>query len=210
MPPYIAEKKYNYLALGDSYTIGERVPPSDNFPNQVYQELLNSSIKINPPRIIARTGWTTDELESGIVYANNTDPLLPSYDFVSLLIGVNNQYRGRSIDSYKPEFEQLLKKAINFSGNHPEKVVVISIPDWGVTPFAIGRDRAQIAREIDAYNEANKQISLLYKVEYIDITPWTREAATDISLLASDGLHPSAIEYKRWADKIAAYFKTKL
>lgn len=206
----IIEKKYTYLALGDSYTIGESVPASDNFPNQLVSSMLNNAIPFLPARIIAKTGWTTDELESGIIASNNENPLLNSYDFVSLLIGVNNQYRGRSVDNYKTEFEELLRKAIHYAGDKTDRVVVLSIPDWGVTPFATGRDRAQIAREIDAYNAANKQIALQYNVHYIDITPWTREAVTDNSLLASDGLHPSGKQYKRWAERIAAFFKSKI
>jgi lysophospholipase L1-like esterase len=186
------------------------VLPQDNFPNQLFSMIKNDGVDFQPPRIIARTGWTTDELEAGIIAANNSDSLLSSYDFVSLLIGVNNQYRGRSVDNYKPEFEELLKKAIAYTGNKAERVVVLSIPDWGVTPFAAGRDRAQIAREIDAYNAANKQIAEQYHVHYIDITPWTREAATDHSLLASDGLHPSGKEYKRWAERIAVLFRQPL
>ena len=206
----ITEKKYTYLALGDSYTIGESVPSADNFPNQLVSSMLNNAIPFLPARIIAKTGWTTDELEAGIEMANNTSPLLKSYDFVTLLIGVNNQYRGRSTDNYKPAFEALLRKAIQFAGDKADHVVVISIPDWGVTPFANGRDRAQIAQEIDAYNAVNKQVANQYSVHYIDITPWTREAATDITLLANDRLHPSAKEYKRWAESIQTYLKTKL
>ncbi len=205
--PQQTAKKYYYLALGDSYTVGEMLPPQDNFPNQFYAMMKNDSVNFQFPRIIARTGWTTDELEGGIVAANNADPLRSTYDFVSLLIGVNNQYRGRSVENYKPEFEELLKKAIDYAGNKAEMVVVLSIPDWGVTPFADGRDRAQIAREIDTYNAANKQIAEQYHVHYIDITPWTREAAADISLLAPDGLHPSGKEYKRWAGSLAVLFK---
>ena len=200
-------KKYYYLALGDSYTIGEMVLPPDNFPSQVYALMRNNAVDFQPPRIIARTGWTTDELEGGIVTANNADPLRSTYDFVSLLIGVNNQYRGRSVDNYKSEFEELLKRSIAYAGNKAERVVVLSIPDWGVTPFADGRDRAQIAKEIEAYNTVNKKIAEQYHVHYIDITPWTREAAADNSLLASDGLHPSAKEYKRWAEQIIILFK---
>ncbi len=210
MPNSVVAKKYTYLALGDSYSIGEMVPAPDNFPGQVYSMMKNDTVNFQPPRIIAKTGWTTVELEGGIVTANNTNPLLSSYDFVSLLIGVNNQYRGRSVDSYKPEFEELLKKAIRYAGNRADRVVVLSIPDWGVTPFAAGRDKVQIAREIDAYNAANKQIALQYNVHYIDITTWTREAATDNSLLASDGLHPSGKEYKRWAEKISLFLKSKM
>ena len=204
------EKKYTYLALGDSYTIGQSVPATDNFPNQVVSMMLNNAIPFLPARIIAKTGWTTDELETGIIAANNDNPLLPSYDFVTLLIGVNNQYRGRSVSNYKQEFEELLRKAIHFASDKADRVVVVSIPDWGVTPFANGRDRVQIAIEIDAYNAANKQIAQLYNVHYINITPWTREAATDNTLLASDGLHPSGKEYKRWAENISNYFKSKL
>jgi lysophospholipase L1-like esterase len=204
----LTDMTYHYLALGDSYTIGEMVQPQENFPNQVVKMMTNNSVELE--RIIAKTGWTTDELEAGIVASNSNKPLLSSYDFVSLLIGVNNQYRDRSVDNYKSEFEELLRKAISYAGNRADHVVVLSIPDWGVTPFANGRDREQIAKEIDAYNAANKQIALQYNVHYIDITPWTREAATDNSLLASDGLHPSGKEYKRWAEKIAAFFQSKL
>jgi lysophospholipase L1-like esterase len=204
------KKKYTYLALGDSYTIGEMVAPPDNFPGQVFTLLQQKGIDIQAPRIIAKTGWTTDELETGIIDANTLHPLSGQYDFVSLLIGVNNQYRGRSVDEYRPEFEELLRKAIHFAGGKADHVVVVSIPDWGVTPFAAGRDREQIAREIDAYNAANKQVALRYNIHYIDITPWTREAASDHSLLASDGLHPSGKEYRRWAELIAIYFKSKI
>lgn len=203
-------KKYYYLALGDSYTIGEMVPPEENFPNQVTRMMKNDSVAFQLERIIAKTGWTTDELEAGIVASKQTKPLRSFYDFVTLLIGVNNQYRSRTVENYKYEFEELLKKAIHFTGNRADHVVVISIPDWGVTPFASGRDRQQIAREIDVYNAASKEITERYHIYYINITPWTREAATDKSLLAPDGLHPSGREYKRWAAKISGYFKSKL
>lgn len=202
-----SSKKYYYLAIGDSYTIGEKVPPQDNFPNQVHSLIVNDSLNLQPPRIIAKTGWTTDELEAGILSANIEDPLRSDYDFVSLLIGVNNQYRGRSVDNYKTEFEELLKKAIAFAGNKPERVIVLSIPDWGVTPFAEGRDRAKISREIDSYNVSNKLISEKYKVHYLNITKWTREAFTDPSFHAPDGLHPSGKEYKRWAEQLVILFK---
>ena len=199
-----------YLAIGDSYTIGEQVPGKVNFPNQVYSLMKTDNPDFAEPRIIAKTGWTTDELEKGIIAADKAESLQPSYDFVSLLIGVNNQYRGRSVENYKPEFEELLKKAIRFAGNNANHVVVVSIPDWGVTPFAKGRDSNKIAKEIDAYNAAAKEIASTYNIHYIDITPWTREAAADISLVASDGLHPSGKEYKRWAEKIAEFIKSKL
>jgi lysophospholipase L1-like esterase len=202
-----SEKKYNYLALGDSYTIGEMVPAPENFPTQ-FAALLNAdNIDMAPPRIIAVTGWTTDELEKGITEAQNHEPLLQSYDFVTLLIGVNNQYRGRPVNDYKNEFEELLKKAILYAGSKPDHVAVLSIPDWGVTPFAQGMDRAKIASEIDAFNAANKEISSKYKVHYLDITTWTREASSDPGLLAGDGLHPSGKEYNRWAQKLAGLFR---
>jgi len=181
--------KYNFLALGDSYTIGESVLPTENFPNQTVQLLNNKRFSFNTPEIIAKTGWTTDELQSAI----NNYSFHPPYDFVTLLIGVNNQYRGFTAENYKPEFENLLKQAIQFAGSKSEHVIVISIPDWGVTPFADGRDRLQIAKEIDEYNAANKMIAEKYKVHYLDITPGTREAAADLSSLAADGL-PDIIE----------------
>jgi len=194
---------HSYLALGDSYTIGESVLPSGNFPTQTIQLLTQSGYIFKPAEIVAKTGWTTDELQNNI----NSHAFTPPYDIVTLLIGVNNQYRGRPVDTYKPEFENLLKQAIQFAGGKADHVIVLSIPDWGVTPFAAGRDRAQIAREIDEYNTANKTISENYKVNYIDITPWTREAANDLSLLAADGLHPSAKEYQRWSEKLADKIK---
>ncbi|MBN8676344.1 MAG: SGNH/GDSL hydrolase family protein [Chitinophagales bacterium] len=204
----MAVQKYTYLAIGDSYTIGESVAPAENFPNQAVQLMQKENNVTIEARIIAKTGWTTDELEAGIIAADKEDPLLPAYDFISLLIGVNNQYRGRSVEEYKSEFEALLKKAIRLGGNNASQVVVLSIPDWGITPFAEGRNRSQIAAEIDAYNKANKEIALQYKVHYIDITSWTREAATDHSLLAADGLHPSGKEYKRWAVAMSQYLKS--
>jgi len=192
------KKSYSYLALGDSYTIGQSVLTNENFPSQTVQLLTQSGYNFKSPEIVAQTGWTTDELQNNI----NNHSFTPPYDIVTLLIGVNNQYRGRPVETYKPEFESLLKQAIQFAGGKADHVIVVSIPDWGVTPFAAGRDRDQIAREIDEYNAANKLISENYKVNYIDITPWTREAENDLSLVASDGLHPSAKEYKRWSEKL--------
>jgi len=194
---------YTFLALGDSYTIGESVLPAENFPNQTVQLLKKSGFDFYSPDIVAKTGWTTDELQIAI----NSREFHPPYDFVSLLIGVNNQYRGRTVDNYKPEFESLLKQAIQFAAGKADHVIVVSIPDWGATPFAQGRDRAQIAKEIDEYNAANKSIAESYKVNYVDITPGTREALADPSLVAGDGLHPSANDYARWAEKIADKIK---
>jgi len=199
-------KSYTYLALGDSYTIGEQVEAKDNFANQARSILNSKDIVLDAPKIVAQTGWTTDELQLAI----SNSGLSEHYDFVSLLIGVNNQYRGRKVDDYIPEFEALLKRAIHFAGEKPDHVIVLSIPDWGVTPFAAGRDRNQIAKEIDAYNFANEMISKKYNVHYINITPSTRRAAGDLSLLAPDGLHPSSIEYGVWATKLAGIIQEKL
>jgi lysophospholipase L1-like esterase len=183
---------------------------SENFPSQVVRLIRENSVDMAPPRIIATTGWTTDELEAGIQQAGTADPLRSEYDLVTLLIGVNNQYRGQSVENYKPGFEELLKKSIGYAGGNPGHVIVLSIPDWGVTPFAAGRDRDLISREIDAYNDVNKNISMKYKVQYIDITGWTREAVKDPGLLAEDGLHPSGKEYKRWALSISSIFKQSI
>ncbi|RAJ83266.1 lysophospholipase L1-like esterase [Chitinophaga dinghuensis] len=192
-----------YLALGDSYTIGESVPANENFPAQTVQMLQNAGFSIDLPEIIAVTGWTTDELDAGIKAAEIQGN---QYDFVSLLIGVNNQYRGRSLDEYASQFTDLLRQAIGFSRNGPSHVVVLSIPDWGVTPFAADRDAAQIASEIDAFNAANKRIAADFQVHYIDITPFTREAVNDPTLVATDGLHPSGKDYQRWAKLVSQLY----
>lgn len=195
----MSPKTYTYLALGDSYTIGEQVTFRDNFPHQTVTLLEKENYSFQLPVIVAKTGWTTDELQEGIANAS----LDKKYDFVSLLIGVNNQYRERSKAEYAQQFEKLLIKSLQFADNIPEHVFVLSIPDWGVTPFAEGRDRKQIGNEIDAFNAINKEIALKYKVYYIDITPGTREANNDLSLLAEDKLHPSGKEYYRWAQQLA-------
>ncbi len=188
------EKTYSYLALGDSYTIGEKVTRPENFPNQLVASLRERGINCRVPKIVAKTGWTTDELEVGIAQSN----LRRKYDFVTLLIGVNDQYRGRPVVDYIPRFEELLKKAIAFAGDQPSRVVVFSIPDWGVTPFAQGRDRNVIAAEIDEFNGANEQVCRKYGVHYISITSGSRRAADDAELLTTDGLHPSAKMYAQW------------
>ncbi len=195
---FMQTKSFRYLALGDSYTIGESVALNKNFPNQTVALLRKEKIAIDDAAIIAKTGWTTDELQEML---NRTRLQIP-FDFVTLLIGVNNQYRGRNTDEYAVQFTQLLQQAIGFAGEKPNHVIVLSIPDWGVTPFAAGRDRAKIAEEIDAFNAINEKISKEYKVHYINITPFTREAATDKTLVTKDGLHPSAKDYARWAEKV--------
>lgn len=187
---------HSYLALGDSYTIGEQVTTEENFPNQTTALLDNTfNIKVSKPRIIAVTGWTTDELNAAIKQEN----IQEKFDMVTLLIGVNNQYRGRDIDNYKTEFTDLLDQAIAFAHDKPEHVFVLSIPDWGVTPFAEGRDRKEIADKIDEYNKANREITAARKCHYLDITPGTRADGTDESYLTPDKLHYSAKAYAQWA-----------
>jgi lysophospholipase L1-like esterase len=186
-----------YLALGDSYTIGEQVPVYENFPYQTIQLLRRQfpEMIFHAAEIVAKTGWTTDELLEGIA---NTR-LNQHYDFVSLLIGVNNQYRGREVANYREELTALMEKAIVFANHLPEKVFVLSIPDWGVTSFAEGRDRKQIAAEIDAYNGVLEEVTRLKGCHYIDITPSQRLDGHLKEFLAGDGLHPSGLEYQKWA-----------
>lgn len=206
-PPVKKPKNmYTYLALGDSYTIGELVPMAENFPHQLVGILRKEHIEVAAPVIIAKTGWTTDELAAAIMEHNITD----TFSFVTLLIGVNNQYRGRDVENYKQEFTQLLNQAIAFANNKPGKVFVVSIPDWGVTPFAEGKDRAQVAKEIDAYNEAKKEITEANKCHYLDITESTRHNGNNALYLAEDKLHPSGREYEIWAAKLAPYIALEL
>jgi lysophospholipase L1-like esterase len=190
---------YSYLALGDSYTIGEQVLSEDNFPHQLVRLLKKDNLSVSAPLIIATTGWTTDELANAIREHGKWD----AYSFVTLLIGVNNQYRGRDIENYKAEFTSLLEQAIGFANGHCSKVFVLSIPDWGVTPFAEGRDRAKIAHEIDRFNAANKKITEAHNCHYLDITDSTRSHGQNKEFVAGDGLHPSAKEYGVWAERLA-------
>jgi lysophospholipase L1-like esterase len=193
------EKTYTYLALGDSYTIGESLAISESFPYQAVQLLRQKGYPFCAPEILAKTGWATDEL----LNAMTDTKLHKKYDFVSVLIGVNNQYRGRNKKEYAEQFEAILELSTAYSGNKPSSVFVLSIPDWGVTPFAEGRDREKIATEIDEFNMVNKNISAKLNVNYFDVTPGTREASSNDSLLALDQLHPSAKEYARWAEKLS-------
>lgn len=183
-----------YLALGDSYTIGESVEETERFPNQLAALLANEGLTVEV-KIIARTGWTTDELWQGI----QNETVTPPYDMVSLLIGVNNQYRGRDIEEYRESFVFLLNKAIEYAGGDVKRVIVFSIPDWGVTPFAAGRNTTQIASEIDAFNQVNLEESQKAGAHYVDVTPVSRMAIGDPALVAGDGLHPSGKMYAEWA-----------
>jgi lysophospholipase L1-like esterase len=187
-----------FLALGDSYTIGEAVPEAERWPNQLATMLREHAIDVAEPEIIAQTGWTTDELAAAIVQRDPTGP----YSMVSLLIGVNNQYRGRPVDEYSQQFTELLDTAIALAGGKRERVFVVSIPDWGVTPYAEGRDRDEIAREIDTFNAVNLEIAKGEGVHYVDVTPTSRRAANQPGLIAADGLHPSGEMYREWAELI--------
>ena len=189
---------YTYLALGDSYTIGELVPIRHSFPYQTVQLLRqfgNNTYEFLSPEIIAQTGWTTDEL----IASMSDTVFLNKYDVVSLLIGVNNQYRGRELINYEQELESLLMKAIGLAGGNDRSVFVLSIPDWGVTPFAKEKDTHQIAQEINAYNQACERLATKKGCHFINITTAQREDGVKDSFLASDGLHPSGKEYAKWA-----------
>ena len=189
-----------FLALGDSYTIGEAVEENERWPVQLSARLGEDGIAINAPLIIAKTGWTTDELQEGIAKADVSG----TYDLVTLLIGVNNQYREYPISQYEKEFGELLDQAIGFAGGDPARVFVVSIPDYGVTPFSKvnGLDPDKIATELDAYNAMAQTIAESKKVSFTDITPGSRLAADDGSLVAADGLHPSGKMYTQWVDAV--------
>lgn len=198
--PITGGSTFSYLALGDSYTIGEAVKQAESFPYQLQSQLKDKNIRVANPKIIAVTGWTTDELLAGIKKEN----LSGTYDLVTLLIGVNNQYRGYPLSTYRKEFAELLQKAIAFAGGDVRKVFVISIPDWGATPFGknSGRDTQAIAAEIDSFNAANQEITVAAGVNYTNITPASRNATTDVALVASDGLHPSGKMYTNWVNAL--------
>jgi lysophospholipase L1-like esterase len=193
----VVKSPSRFLALGDSYTIGQSVPEEDRWPNQLVTALLYEGVAVDELKIIAQTGWRTDNLWSMVGgLAPN-----PPYNLVSLLIGVNNQYQGVDIDLYPGEFRQLLNKAIDLCGGQKESVFVLSIPDYGYTPFGAS-NREQISREIDQYNTINKQISEEIGVAYFNITDISRQALEKPEYIASDNLHPSGEMYARWVELI--------
>jgi lysophospholipase L1-like esterase len=195
------------LSLGDSYTIGEGVAKEDCWPVQLASAMRSMGVDISDPVIIAKTGWTTDELKRGI----EAEKVQDSYAWVTLLVGVNNQYRGRDVEEFRKEFRELLAYAIKKANGNPRRVLVLSIPDWGVTPFAEGKDREKVAREIDAYNAAKRQETEKLKAHFIDITDISREASEAGSgLLADDGLHPSGAMYGRWVERILPIMRAEL
>jgi lysophospholipase L1-like esterase len=183
-----------FLALGDSYTIGEAVRPDERWPVLLAGLLRDRGVAIDDPDIIATTGWTTDELMDGIDAAAPDGP----FDLVTLLVGVNDQYRGRDLAEYRQRFTVLLDRAVGLAAGRPDHVIVLSIPDWGVTPFAAGRDRAQIAAEIDGFNAVNRAEAERIGTPYIDITEFSRRAIDAPDLIADDGLHPSGAMYAGW------------
>jgi len=186
-----------FLALGDSYTIGEGETAGHRWPVQLAALVRQQGLNLGEPTIIARTGWTTAELQDAIKAANNQK----TYGLVSLLIGVNNQYRGQSVALYRTEFRALLATAIGFAGGQPRHVVVLSIPDWGVTPFAHDRNQAQIAQEIDQFNQVAHEECQHADVAFVNITPFTRAATGDESQFTADGLHYTGAQMQQWAQR---------
>ena len=198
MQDYPVTDTVSYLALGDSYTIGESVPQKESLPFQLADNLRKQGILVSDLKIIAQTGWTTGDLKNAIVSENITR----KFDFVTVLIGVNNQYRGYSQAMYRTEFIELLNTAINFANGDPTKVFVISIPDWGATPFGGSGKNIDISTQIDQFNLINKEESLKLHVSYADITPISRQVINEPSLAAADGLHPSEKMYALWLEQL--------
>lgn len=195
-----------YLALGDSYTIGQNVSAEERFPYLLVQDLKKQNISIQELKYLATTGWTTINLMNAI----NNEPLQSNFDIVTLLIGVNDQYQRMDTGGYRVRFSQLLAKAIELAANRPSRVFVLSIPDYSATPFVAPEDKERVRRQIDAFNAINKEITVSKKVAYVNITPLTREAANDSSLLSNDELHYSAKEHRKWVDLLTPLVKAVL
>lgn len=189
-----------YLALGDSYTIGEGVPEAARWPLRVAAALHDDGLDLAPPQLLAATGWSTDELDAAIDAAAPQGP----FDLVSLLVGVNDQYRGRPAAAYRAPYRALLARAVAFAGRRPQRVLAVSIPDWGVTPFARHheRDPAVVGAELDAYNAIAADEAARAGVHWIDVTALSRACGDDRALLAADGLHPGPDQYARWAQQV--------
>ncbi|MVM40205.1 SGNH/GDSL hydrolase family protein [Spirosoma sp. HMF3257] len=204
--PTADASKYNFLSLGDSYTIGERVSEADRWSVQLAGLLRKDGLDVGSPDIIAKTGWTTSELQDAIKASSNQK----TYSLVSLLIGVNNQYRGQSQDTYRTEFRALLQTATKFAGGKTTHIFVLSIPDWGYSPYAVGQSKARIAQEIDQFNAIAKEECEKAAIAFVDITPLTRSASGDDTQFASDGLHYSGKQMKLWAEKSLSTAKESL
>ncbi len=192
-------KNFSWLALGDSYTIGQSVSEDERYPAQTVALLKADMIHVQTLQYIATTGWTTLNLLDAIAAQNPHGP----FNIVTLLIGVNDQYQHFDTGSYRKNFTTCLEKAIVLAGNKKDHVFVLSIPDYSVTPFAAGSDTAEIRKELDEFNAINKAITLSYDISYTDITPLTQQAKYDAGLIAGDGLHPSGKEYAKWAALLA-------
>lgn len=197
---------FRLLCLGDSYTVGEGVGPSGSWPHQLVAALVESGLPVSAPDVIARTGWTTDELLDGLAAAAPRGP----YALVTLMIGVNDQYRGRPITEFRRGFRRLLRAAIRLAGSDRSRVLVISIPDWGVTTFARGRDSWAIATDIDRRNALATALATRRAVSTVDVTEISRRLADSPEALAADGLHPSKHQYARWVEALLAIVRAKL
>lgn len=199
-------KQYSLLCLGDSYTIGEGVPLYESFPYQLVQLLRKAQVYFHAPEIVAKTGWTTFELADYLLHHQLSD----QYDFVTLLIGVNNQYRGLVTNDFEADFEFLLRKALQYTKKSADNVVVISIPDWGITPFAANRNSKQIREEIDEYNNVCCSVAQKYQTHFVNITDEYRIVGMKEEFLVTDQLHPSGKEYGKWAAKIFEIINIKI
>jgi len=191
-----AAERQRYLALGDSYTIGQSVAERERWPVQLVARLRQRGVEMADPEIVAQTGWTTADLLAGIDAARPYGP----FTLVSLLIGVNNQFQGRDLEEYRRELRVLLQRAIGFAGDDASRVLVLSIPDWSVTPFAAGNDRVRIAADLERFNRVCREESTQAGVRYVDITATSQRAAAERGLLARDGLHPSGKMYAAWVE----------
>jgi lysophospholipase L1-like esterase len=213
LPPVVippVTETIDILALGDSYTKGQSVPTSGNFPNQLTDSLLNEGFTALRPKIIAQTGWRTDNLQSAIAAAS-AEIGDSTFSLVTLCIGVNNQYQNASFDVYKTQFEQLLQTAIARAGGRKQRVLVVSIPDWAYTPFGQSSGNpTDISQEIDAYNAANQTITESYGVTYVNVTGISRRGLAEPNLVASDGLHPSAVQYSKWVQALMPFVRKAL
>ena len=192
------DHQLRFLALGDSYTIGHNVEIGERWPVQLVHQLRGQGVNIAETEFIAVTGWTTSQLTEALDTSDTQGP----FEIVSLMIGVNNQYQGLDIGQYRVEFVDLLHRAVAYTGNMPSNVIVVSIPDWSVTPFAEGKDHAQVASEIDDFNAVNHDEAAKVGARYVNVTTVSRLAANEPHLLSSDGLHPSGAMYSRWVDLI--------
>ncbi|MFN0275025.1 MAG: SGNH/GDSL hydrolase family protein [Chitinophagales bacterium] len=205
---HVQEKSYTLLCLGDSYTIGESVTAEERFPDQAITILKKENIRFKDPIIVARTGWTSQNLISAIDKANFEN----TFDYVTVLIGVNDQFQGVDTSEYAANFERLIKNAIQCTAGMKDHVIVFSIPDYSVSPFAAHLRKPQelISNEIDAFNTVNRKIAEEYQVQYIDINPISKKAKTDITLLAPDGLHTSGKMYGIWAEFLAKEIRIQI